>query len=112
MNSNDDLDLDTDLAPASKTRHQAAAEPARYSRAATESDSTVPESHILDYVRVLYKRRWTAAAAFLTILGIAVIYSFTATPVFEARSRLLIETDEQNVVSFQQVVDENQTRAD
>ena len=40
------------------------------------------------------------------------VYTFTATPIFEARTRLLIEADKQNVVSFKEVVDEDQTKAD
>ena len=68
-----------------------------------------PERHLADYVKVLYKRRWTAFTAFALVFGGVTVYTFTATPLYEARTRLLIETDEQNVVSFKQVVDENQT---
>lgn len=70
------------------------------------------EVHLLDYVKVLYKRRWTAITAFLIVVVSVTVYTFTATPIFEARTRLLIEAEEQNVVSFKQVVDEDQTRAD
>lgn len=70
------------------------------------------EVHLTDYVKVLYKRRWTAATAFLLVVGTVTVYTFTATPIFEAKTRLLIESDEQNVVSFKQVVDEDQTRLD
>ncbi|HXG70788.1 MAG TPA: polysaccharide biosynthesis tyrosine autokinase [Gemmatimonadaceae bacterium] len=65
-----------------------------------------------DYLKVLYKRRWTAATAFLLIVGTVTIYTFTVTPIFEAKTRLLIESDERNVVSFKQVVEEDQTKAD
>ena len=71
-----------------------------------------PERHLADYVRVLYKRRWTAFTAFALVFGGVTVYTFTATPIYEARTRLLIETDQQNVVSFKQVVDENQRQAD
>ena len=63
-------------------------------------------------MKVLYKRRWTAVAIFLLIVGSVTVYTFTATPIFEARTRLLIEAENQNVVSFKAVLDGDQTRAD
>src|SRR5947208_4264173 len=50
--------------------------------------------------------------AFLLIVGSVIVYTFTATPIFEAKTRLLIETENQNVVSFKAVVDEDQTKLD
>jgi capsular exopolysaccharide synthesis family protein len=67
---------------------------------------------LLDHVKVLYKRRWTGITIFLLILGSVTVYTFTATPIFEARTRLLIEAENQNVVSFKAVLDGDQTRAD
>jgi len=66
----------------------------------------------MEYVRVLYKRRRVALTAFLLIFGGVTVYTFTATPIFEARTRLLIEAEQQNVVNFKQVVEEDQTKAD
>jgi uncharacterized protein involved in exopolysaccharide biosynthesis len=40
------------------------------------------------------------------------LYTFTATRIFEARTRLLIEAENPNVVSFKEVIDEDQTKAD
>jgi capsular exopolysaccharide synthesis family protein len=70
------------------------------------------EVHLVDYVKVLYKRRRTAIAAFLLVVGSVTVYTFTATPIYESKTRLLIESEEQNVVNFKQVVDEDQTKAD
>ncbi len=70
------------------------------------------DPHLTDYVKVVYKRRWTAATVFLLVMATVTVYTFTATPVFEAKTRLLIEADSQNVVSFKEVVDEDQTKAD
>ena len=61
---------------------------------------------------MLYKRRWTAFTAFVLVVGGITVYTFTATPIYEARTRLLIEAEQQNVVNFKQVVDEDQTKAD
>src|SRR5204863_1979454 len=47
--------------------------------------------HLLDYIKVLYKRRWTALTVFLLVVLSVVVYVFTATPIYEARSRILIE---------------------
>jgi succinoglycan biosynthesis transport protein ExoP len=71
-----------------------------------------PDTHLMDYVMVVYKRRRLALTAFVLVVGGVTVYSFTATPVFEARTRLLIEADQQNVVNFKQVVEEDQTKAD
>ena len=81
-----------------------------YPEAAQVGDGKEP--HLLDYLRVLHKRRWTAATAFLFVVGIVTVYTFTATPIYEARTRLLIEADNPNVVSFKEVIDEDQTKAD
>jgi succinoglycan biosynthesis transport protein ExoP len=78
-----------------------------YGDAGDEND--VP---LLDYLKVLHKRRWLAATVFLLIVGVVTIYSFTATPIFSAKTRLLINAENQNVVSFKAVLDGDQTRAD
>ena len=51
------------------------------------------EHHLMDYVRVLYKRRWVAIPAFLIVFLIGSINSFRTTPIYEASTQLLIEKD-------------------
>src|SRR5215510_10495277 len=70
------------------------------------------DGHLIDYVKILYKRRWTAATAFLIVLAIVTTYTFTVTPVYEAKTRLLIEAEGPNVINFSEVVDEQRTKAD
>jgi polysaccharide biosynthesis transport protein len=98
------------------TRAQASAPPAPpalpQAAIAAAVEPQVAEVHLTDYLKVAYKRRWTAATAFLLVMGAVTVYTFTATPIFEARTRLLIEAENQNVVSFKEVVDEDQTKAD
>ena len=65
-----------------------------------------------ELVRILYRRRWAMATIFAVIVLTTVVHTFTATPVYEARTRLLIETDDPNVVSFKAVVDEGQPNPD
>src|SRR5204863_5753107 len=68
--------------------------------------------NLVDYLRVLHKRRWTAATAFLIVLATVTTYTFTATSIYEARTRLLIEADGPNVINFVEVVDEQRAKAD
>jgi capsular exopolysaccharide synthesis family protein len=68
--------------------------------------------HFVDYLKVLHRRRWIAINAFLLVFGLAVVYTFTATPQFEGRAQVLIENEEANVVAFQQVVEENRQTLD
>jgi succinoglycan biosynthesis transport protein ExoP len=70
------------------------------------------EAHILDHARVVYKRRRTAITAFVLIVGGVAVYTFTATPIYEAKTRLLIEPDNPNVVSFAEVINDKQENAD
>ena len=40
------------------------------------------------------------------------MYTFTATPIYEARTRLLIESDDPNIVSFKEVIDKGPAESD
>jgi capsular exopolysaccharide synthesis family protein len=70
------------------------------------------EIHLLDYVKVLHKRRRTVLTAFLIVVGSVCVYTFTATPVYEARAQLLIEKENASVVSFKEVFQQNQVADD
>ena len=48
----------------------------------------------------------------LVVLASVTVYTFTATPIFEARTRLLIEAENPNVITFKEVIDEDQAKAD
>lgn len=70
------------------------------------------EVHLLDYVKVIYKRRWIAVAAFLIVFLAVAVYTFTATPVYEARTQILIEKEASNVVAFKDAYEQNQVADD
>jgi succinoglycan biosynthesis transport protein ExoP len=72
----------------------------------------VDDVHLLDYLKVLYIRRWTVGTVFLVIFLGVLVYTFTVTPRYEARTRLLIESDDPNVVSFKEVIEEGASKAD
>jgi capsular exopolysaccharide synthesis family protein len=76
------------------------------------SHDVADSPHLTDYLKVLHKRRWTASTAFLLVLASVTVYTFTATPIYEARTRLLIEAENPNVVTFKEVIDEDQAKAD
>jgi polysaccharide biosynthesis transport protein len=88
--------------------------PAPYARYATaDNDSLVPlRRHLIDYLRVIAKRRWTALPIFLLVMGAVTVSTFTATPIYEARTQLLIEVDNPNVVTFQEVLEQERATAD
>ena len=68
--------------------------------------------HLLDYVRVLYKRRWTMVTVFLVIVLAVATYTFTATPIYEASVQILIEKEASNVITFKEAIEQNQTTDD
>jgi succinoglycan biosynthesis transport protein ExoP len=70
------------------------------------------EIHLLDYVRILYKRRWTALAAFVVVFLAVALFTVTTTALYDGRVTLLIDVEGPNVIDFKQVVDEDQTRND
>ncbi len=57
-----------------------------------------------DYLRVILKRRWTIITIFAVIAITVTIHTFTATPIYEATTRLIIEKENPNVVSIQEVM--------
>src|SRR6185369_7096265 len=68
--------------------------------------------HLSDYLRVLYKRRWPFLTAFLLVFLGTCIYTFTATPIYNARVQILIEKEASNVVTFKEAVEQNQVTDD
>jgi polysaccharide biosynthesis transport protein len=81
--------------------------------APTAAPGRPPEGHhLIDYLKVLHKRRWAAASAYAVVLLGTLLYTFTATPIYEAKTRLLIESDNPNVISFKEVIDEQGAKAD
>src|ERR671916_363270 len=63
------------------------------------------QQHLLDYVRVLHKRRWLVLTTFVLIVALVGLHTATTTPLYEARVQLLIEDERPNVVIFKDAVD-------
>lgn len=56
--------------------------------------------HPTDYLRTLYKRRWVALPAFLLVFVSGALDTIRATPIYEARTQLLIERDTRRATSI------------
>lgn len=57
------------------------------------------EIHLRDYLRVILKRKYTLLTCFFIINAVVVLMTFTATPLYEASARLLIEKNNVNPLS-------------
>jgi polysaccharide biosynthesis transport protein len=75
-------------------------------------DAADGEVHLSDYFRVLYKRRWPALTAFGIVFVGTCVFTFTATPIYNARVQILIEKEATNVVTFKEAVEQNQVTDD
>jgi capsular exopolysaccharide synthesis family protein len=104
---------DLNREPGHTSRHESGdGRPSPSQRWARAPEPILQDVHLTDYLRVLYKRRAAATTVFLLVVLSVVVYAFTATPIYEAQTRLLIETDDPNIVSFTAVIDEAQAKAD
>src|SRR5687768_2032853 len=65
------------------------------------------EMSIVHYLQMLYRRRYIAATAFLVVVMGTAVYSFTAPRLYQASARILIERDQPNVVSFEEVLQQS-----
>jgi succinoglycan biosynthesis transport protein ExoP len=112
MSDTDKLDSIDDLSPArTGAAHLRAPRPTD-AELRTPIAAAADEVHLGDYAKALYKRRWIAATVFLVVFISAVVYTFMATPIFEARTQLLIEIADPNVVAFKEVIEEGQPNPD
>jgi len=57
-----------------------------------------------DYIIVIRKRKWTIITCVALIMITVAIHAFTATPVYQATTRLIIDKENPNVVSIQEVM--------
>jgi exopolysaccharide transport family protein len=60
--------------------------------------------NVYDYLRVIYKHRLTIMTVFSIVVASVAIFSFTATPIYQGTTRIIIEKENPKVVSFQEVM--------
>lgn len=65
---------------------------------------TIEQIDLRDYLRVILKRRWSIITVFAIIVVSVTIYVYTATPIYMATSRLIIDKENPNVMSIQEVM--------
>src|SRR3989441_1437061 len=87
--------------------------PASYWNEDRDPDDAAPEeAHILEHLRVLYKRRWTAVTAFVLVVLAMMLRTLNAVPIYEARVKLLIDVEAPNVLNFKDVIDQGHSSYD
>jgi uncharacterized protein involved in exopolysaccharide biosynthesis len=60
--------------------------------------------NLQDYLRVILKHQWTILTVFAVVVISVTLFSFTATPVYRATTRIIIEKENPKVVSIQEVM--------
>ncbi len=60
--------------------------------------------HLRDYLRVIKKRQWVVLTFFIVIVVSVTITSFLSSPIYKSTSRILIEKETPNVLSFKEVL--------
>ena len=63
--------------------------------------------HVSDYLRILYKRRWTAGLAFVLVFAYGATTSLRKSSVYEANAQLLIEQETRRATSLNTVLQES-----
>src|SRR5688500_5723666 len=112
MSDTDKLDSIDDLTPArTGAAHLRGVRPFDAELRAPNA-AAADEVHLADYANALYKRRWIAATLFLLVFISAVVSTFMTSPIFDARTRMLIEIADPNVVAFKEVIEEGQPNPD
>src|SRR5262245_57549327 len=69
---------------------------------------TLHQQHLTDYLRIFYKRRWTALTALLVVFFTGAVNSLRTTPVYEASAPLLIEQSARKITSLDTALDQRE----
>jgi len=65
-----------------------------------------------EYLRVVIKRRWVIATIFTVLVLTVAVKTFTATPIYQASARIIIEKENPKLMSFQEVMAVDSTGTD
>jgi capsular exopolysaccharide synthesis family protein len=60
-------------------------------------DIPTPESSALDYLRILWRRRWLIGAAMVVAASISLFVSSRATPIYQATSNILLDAQDRSL---------------
>jgi polysaccharide biosynthesis transport protein len=67
---------------------------------------------IREYLRIVLKRRWTVMALFTIVFFSTLVHTFTATPIYRATALIVIEKENPNLMSIQEVMAVDATGSD
>ena len=70
------------------------------------------EVNLREYLRVIVKNKWLIMASTAVLTGVAALYAQTATPIYVATSTLLIEGEQKNAVSIDNLYGIDSTSSD
>jgi len=76
--------------------------------AASRPTQALGHTHVADYLRVLYRRRWTAGLALLVVVAYGAFSTLKKTPVYEASAQILIEKEARRATSLNSVLDQSE----
>jgi capsular exopolysaccharide synthesis family protein len=68
--------------------------------------SALGASHVSDYLRVLYRRRWTVALAIVVVSVYGAFQTLRKTPIYEATTQIMIEGESRRSSSLSSVLDQ------
>jgi hypothetical protein len=68
--------------------------------------------HLGDYLRVLYRRRWTAGLALLVVFVYGAFSTLKKTAIYEATAQVLIEKEARRATSLNSVLEQGGTYYD
>lgn len=71
---------------------------------ASSLEGATTTADLRDYLRVLWKRRWTIVAALIVTVSSAQIFTSLQVPVFQASATIMIEPETPKIVNIQEVV--------
>ncbi|MEE9213867.1 MAG: Wzz/FepE/Etk N-terminal domain-containing protein [Thermodesulfobacteriota bacterium] len=68
-----------------------------------KKDIKEEEIHLKDYVNVMLRRVWIVIISLIISVKNVSIFSIKVTPIYQAKTLVMIERDNPNVVSFEDV---------
>jgi succinoglycan biosynthesis transport protein ExoP len=77
-----------------------------------DASRTSENGHLIDYLRVLSRRRYWVILTFLLTVGVVAVYTEMVTPMYEARVQLMIEDPRPKVSLFKDTVEHDNDKLD
>jgi polysaccharide biosynthesis transport protein len=71
--------------------------------ASVANHPTSEQKHLIDHLRLVYKRRWIAFPVFLILFVVGAVNALRQIPIYQGRAQVLIETDSPKVARLDQV---------